>query len=81
MTSAASAGGDDAASTGAVTTGAQGGGGGLPGAEGGGGCRMTPGNQGAPAWLLALGALAAARLRRRALPHLRVAGRYARDSK
>ncbi|MGK3997723.1 Kelch repeat-containing protein [Sorangium sp. So ce1024] len=64
-TSAASAGGDDAASTGAVSTGTQGGGGGLPSAGGGGGCRTAPGNQGAPAWLLALGALAAARLRRR----------------
>ncbi|MDC0678373.1 Kelch repeat-containing protein [Sorangium atrum] len=60
------AGGDDASSAGTGATGAQSSGGGdLPSAGGGGGCHMTPGSQGAPAWLLALGALATARLRRR----------------
>ncbi|WP_437851629.1 Kelch repeat-containing protein [Sorangium sp. So ce363] len=65
-TSTTAAGGDDASSAGTGATGAQSSGGGdLPSAGGGGGCRMTPGSQGAPAWLLALGALATARPRRR----------------
>ncbi|WP_437724073.1 kelch repeat-containing protein [Sorangium sp. So ce861] len=68
-TSSATGGGSDAtASTSAGATGTQSSGGGdlpLPGAGGGGGCRMTPGHQDGPAWLLALGALASTRLRRR----------------
>ncbi|WP_437292326.1 kelch repeat-containing protein [Sorangium sp. So ce406] len=61
----AGAGSDASASTGASTTGAQSSGGDPPSAGGGGGCRMTPGSQPAMAWLLALGALASTRLRRR----------------
>ncbi|WP_437850211.1 kelch repeat-containing protein [Sorangium sp. So ce363] len=61
------AGNDDPTTTGASATGTQtsGGGGDLPSAGGGGGCRTANGPQDAPAWLLALGALAATRLRRR----------------
>ncbi|WP_437654676.1 Kelch repeat-containing protein [Sorangium sp. So ce1182] len=63
---ATGAGSDDTASTSASATSTQSSGGGdLLTAGGGGGCRMTPGSQGTPAWLLALGALATARLRRR----------------
>ncbi|WP_437304005.1 Kelch repeat-containing protein [Sorangium sp. So ce388] len=65
-TSTTVAGGDGTSSAGTDATGAQSSSGGdLPGAAGGGGCRMTPGSQGAPVWLLALGALATTRLRRR----------------
>ncbi|WP_437622969.1 kelch repeat-containing protein [Sorangium sp. So ce1151] len=61
------AGNDDTGSTSASAPGAQSSGGGdLPTAGRGGGCRMTPDNQGTPTWLLALGALATMiRLRRR----------------
>ncbi|WP_437521481.1 kelch repeat-containing protein [Sorangium sp. So ce726] len=61
-----SAGGDDPTTTGASTTGTQSSSGGdLPSAAGGCACRTANGPQETPAWLLALGALAAARLRRR----------------
>ncbi|WP_437498568.1 Kelch repeat-containing protein [Sorangium sp. So ce1099] len=60
------AGSDASASNGASTTGAQSSGGGdQPSAGGGGGCHMAPGSQPAAPWLLALGALASTRLRRR----------------
>ncbi|XXT16667.1 kelch repeat-containing protein [Sorangium sp. So ce429] len=65
-TSTTAAGGDGTSSAGTGATGAQSSSGGdLPSAEGGDGCRMAPGSQGAPVWLLALGALATTRLRRR----------------
>ncbi|WP_438037293.1 kelch repeat-containing protein [Sorangium sp. So ce204] len=61
-----SAGGDDSTTTGAGATGTQSSGGGeLPSAAGGCAFRTANGPQDAPAWLLALGALAATRLRRR----------------
>ncbi|WP_437507453.1 Kelch repeat-containing protein [Sorangium sp. So ce1099] len=61
------AGSDDTSSTSASAPGTQSSGGGdLPTAGGGGGCRMTPDDQGTPTWLLAFGALATMiRLRRR----------------
>ncbi|WP_437923442.1 kelch repeat-containing protein [Sorangium sp. So ce291] len=55
-TTTTGAGSDASASNGASTTGAQ---------SSGGGCHMTPGSQPAAPWLLALGALASTRLRRR----------------
>ncbi|MGK3961430.1 Kelch repeat-containing protein [Sorangium sp. So ce118] len=65
-TTTTGAGSDASASNGASTTGAQSSGGGdQPNAGGGGGCHMTPGSQPAAPWLLALGALASTRLRRR----------------
>ncbi|WP_437633936.1 kelch repeat-containing protein [Sorangium sp. So ce854] len=65
--SAATGGGSGGATgTGASTTGAAGAqSGGGDGPSDGGGCRMTPAGQGAAPWILVLGALAAARLRRR----------------
>ncbi|WP_437708085.1 kelch repeat-containing protein [Sorangium sp. So ce448] len=61
-----SGGGDDPTTTGAGATGTQSSGGGeLPSASGGCACRTATGPQETPAWLLALGALVAARLRRR----------------
>ncbi|WP_437501313.1 Kelch repeat-containing protein [Sorangium sp. So ce1099] len=65
-TSTTAAGGDGTSSAGTGATGAQSSSGGdLSSAQGGDGCRMAPGSQGAPVWLLALGALATTRLRRR----------------
>ncbi|WP_437541917.1 kelch repeat-containing protein [Sorangium sp. So ce367] len=69
-----SAGGDDSTTTGAGATGTQSSGGGeLPSAAAGCACRTATGPQETPAWLLALGALAAARLRRRLIRPRRAA--------